>query len=149
MSLKKHLSIRKIFFLLALSFTVFSYSSAYSLEKVRTYSILYVIFSVMLFTIGILKKMVLKLKQMVSIRCSDYSGCCCKAVDMTLGAPPAVLGGKAKFKDCWYGSEEAVIHELIGRKDFVNKVKKDKSALKGKIFVTTLSTGHFMIRWLR
>ena len=67
--------------------------------------------------------------------------------DMTfLGAPPAVLGGPAMgLKTVGMVYEERAIHELIGRPDFVAAVKKNKNKLKGaKIFVTTLSTGHFM-----
>lgn len=69
-------------------------------------------------------------------------------VDMAfLGAPPAVIGG-ANLGLMIVGVvvEEAPYHQLIGRPDYVAKVKSGGgAALKGaKIFVTTLSTGHFM-----
>lgn len=69
-------------------------------------------------------------------------------VDMAfLGAPPAVIGG-ASLGLVTVGMvvEEAPYHQLIGRADFVAKVRSGGSAaLKGaKIFVTTLSTGHYM-----
>lgn len=69
------------------------------------------------------------------------------AWDMTfLGAPPTTLGGpKLGLMTVGMVAEEAGMHQLIGRPDFVAKVKKDPQALKGaKIFVTTLSTGDYM-----
>ena len=150
MFLYKHLIMRKIFFLIVLSFTVFSYSSAYSLEKVRTYSIpFYTGFSVYVADqMGFFEKNGIETEpKWFPSGAPIVQAAAAKQWDMTfLGAPPAVLGGpKLNLKTVGMVVEEAAIHELIGRKDFVNKVKKDKSALKGaKIFVTTLSTGHFM-----
>ncbi|HEC90466.1 MAG TPA: hypothetical protein ENI55_02245, partial [Alphaproteobacteria bacterium] len=69
------------------------------------------------------------------------------AWDLTfLGAPPMTLGGpKLGLKTIGMVAEEAGMHELIGRPAFVAKVKKNHQALKGaKIFVTMLSTGHYM-----
>jgi ABC-type nitrate/sulfonate/bicarbonate transport system substrate-binding protein len=69
------------------------------------------------------------------------------AWDMTfLGAPPMTLGGpKLGLKTVGMVAEEAGMHQLIGRPDFVAKVKKNHQALRGaKIFVTMLSTGHYM-----
>ncbi len=64
-----------------------------------------------------------------------------------LGAPPTTLGGpKLGLITVGMVAEEAGMHELIGRPDFVAKVMADPAALKGaKIFVTTLSTGHYMV----
>lgn len=71
-----------------------------------------------------------------------------KEVDMAfLGAPPAVVGGATLgLTTVGVVIEEAKYHQLIGRPDFVDKVEKTgAAALKGaKIFVTTLSTGHYM-----
>lgn len=63
-----------------------------------------------------------------------------------LGAPPAVIGASSLgMVTVGMPYEEAPTHELFGRADFVAKVQANHAALKGaKIFVTTLSTGHFM-----
>lgn len=63
-----------------------------------------------------------------------------------LGAPPAVIGASTLgVITIGMNYEEAEQHELIGRPDFVAAVKADPQKLKGaKIFVTTLSTGHYM-----
>lgn len=63
-----------------------------------------------------------------------------------LGAPPTVLASpQLGLVTVGMVAEEGSMHELIGRPDFVEKVKADRSALKGaRIFVTTLSTGHYM-----
>ena len=69
------------------------------------------------------------------------------AWDMTfLGAPPTTLGGpKLGLMTVGMVAEEAGMHQLIGRPEFVTKIKKNPMSLKGKkIFVTTLSTGHYM-----
>lgn len=63
-----------------------------------------------------------------------------------IGLPPTVQGYKLGLVIAGVISEEAVIHQLIARPDFVEKVKKNPAALKGtKVFVTTGSTGHFMV----
>jgi sulfonate transport system substrate-binding protein len=70
-----------------------------------------------------------------------------KQWDITfLGAPPATLAGpKLGLITIGFVTEEAGIHQLIGRPDGVAAVKKDPMAIKGKkIFVTTVSTGHYM-----
>lgn len=64
-----------------------------------------------------------------------------------LGAPPTVIGGPTLgLVTIGMIVEEADIHQLVGRPEFIAKAKANpKEALKGaKIFVTTLSTGHFM-----
>ncbi|WP_161495903.1 ABC transporter substrate-binding protein [Bradyrhizobium japonicum] len=63
-----------------------------------------------------------------------------------LGAPPAVIGASALgVITIGMNYEEAAEHELIGRPDYVAAVQADPQKLKGaKIFVTTLSTGHYM-----
>lgn len=71
-----------------------------------------------------------------------------KEWDMTfLGAPPAVLAGPSLgLVTVGMVAEEGSMHELIGRPEFVAAVRKDPAKLKGaKIFVTTLSTGHYMV----
>lgn len=70
-----------------------------------------------------------------------------KQWDITfLGAPPATLAGpKLGLVTIGFVTEEAGIHQLIGRPDGVAAVKADANAIKGKqIFVTTVSTGHYM-----
>lgn len=64
-----------------------------------------------------------------------------------LGAPPVTLAGpKLGLQTISMVQEGAGIHRLIGRPDFVAKAKKDPKAIKGsKVFVTTLSTGHYMV----
>jgi NitT/TauT family transport system substrate-binding protein len=61
-------------------------------------------------------------------------------------APPAVIGASSlglNTKGMPY--EESPTHLLIGRPDYVAKVRANHDAMKGaKIFVTTLSTGHYM-----
>ncbi len=67
--------------------------------------------------------------------------------DMTfLGAPPAVLGGPTLgLITVGMVVEEAAIHQLIGRAPYVEQARADPARLRGaRIFVTTLSTGHFM-----
>lgn len=62
-----------------------------------------------------------------------------------LGAPPLVQGSKLGLITVGAISEEASIHQLVGRPEFIAQVKADPSKLKGiSIFVTTASTGHFM-----
>lgn len=63
-----------------------------------------------------------------------------------LGAPPAVIGASTLgMITIGMPYEEAPTHQLFGRPDYVAKVQANHAALKGaKIFVTTLSTGHFM-----
>ncbi len=71
-----------------------------------------------------------------------------KEWDITfLGAPPTVLAGPSLgLVTVGMVAEEGSMHELIGRPDFVAQAKKDPAKLKGaKIFVTTLSTGHYMV----
>ena len=63
-----------------------------------------------------------------------------------LGAPPAVIGASS-LGVITIGMlyEEAEVHELVGRPDYVAAVQADPQKLKGaKVFVTTLSTGHYM-----
>lgn len=64
-----------------------------------------------------------------------------------LGAPPAVIGGSSLgMVTIGLIYDEASQHKLIGRPDFVAKVLANPASLKGaKIFVTTLSTGHYMV----
>lgn len=63
-----------------------------------------------------------------------------------IGAPPAIQGYKLGLIFAGVISEEAVIHQLIGRPDFVEGAKKDPSKIKGsKVFITTASTGHYMV----
>lgn len=64
-----------------------------------------------------------------------------------LGAPPTVLAGpNLGLVTVGMVAEEGLMHEIIGRPDYVAAVKKDPTKLKGaKIFVTTLSTGHYMV----
>lgn len=62
-----------------------------------------------------------------------------------IGAPPTVQGYKLGLIVAGVISEEAIIHQLIGRADWVEAAKKDPAKIKGaKVFVTTASTGHFM-----
>ena len=63
-----------------------------------------------------------------------------------IGLPPTVQGYKLGLIIAGVISEEAVIHQLIGRPDYVEKMKKNPAQLKGaRVFVTTGSTGHFMV----
>jgi NitT/TauT family transport system substrate-binding protein len=63
-----------------------------------------------------------------------------------IGLPPTVQGVKLGLIIAGAISEEAIIQEMIGRPDYVAAVEKDPSKLKGaKIFITTASTGHYMI----
>jgi len=63
-----------------------------------------------------------------------------------IGAPPTIQGYKLGLIIAGVISEEAVIHQLIGRPDYVEAAKKDPSKIKGaKIFITTASTGHYMV----
>ncbi len=69
------------------------------------------------------------------------------AWDITfLGAPPAALGGpKLGLITIGMIVEDAGTQELIGRPDFVAKIKKSPQALRGaSIFVTSLSVGDYM-----
>jgi ABC-type nitrate/sulfonate/bicarbonate transport system substrate-binding protein len=63
-----------------------------------------------------------------------------------LGAPPAVIGATTLgMVTIGVLYDESVQHKLIGRPDFVAQVEADPQRLKGaKIFVTTLSTGHYV-----
>lgn len=62
-----------------------------------------------------------------------------------LGAPPVVIGTKP-LDILTIGVVTDDAHELIGRPDYVTAALADHSKLKGaKIFVTTLSTGHYMV----
>lgn len=64
-----------------------------------------------------------------------------------LGAPPATLAGpQLGLVTIGVVQEGADIHRLVGRPGYVSKIQADPSAMKGaKIFVTTLSTGHYML----
>ena len=63
-----------------------------------------------------------------------------------IGLPPTVQGFKLGLIIAGVISEEAVIHQLIGRPDYVDRMKKNPASLRGaKVFVTTASTGHFMV----
>lgn len=63
-----------------------------------------------------------------------------------IGLPPTVQGVKLGLIIAGVISEEAVIHQLIGRPDYVASVQKEPAKLKGaKIFITTASTGHYMV----
>jgi ABC-type nitrate/sulfonate/bicarbonate transport system substrate-binding protein len=63
-----------------------------------------------------------------------------------IGAPPTIQGYKLGLIIAGVISEEAVIHQLIGRPDWVEAAKKDPAKIKGsKVFITTASTGHFMV----
>ena len=63
-----------------------------------------------------------------------------------IGLPPTVQGFKLGLIIAGVISEEAVIHQLIGRPDYVEKLNKNPALLKGaRVFVTTASTGHFMV----
>lgn len=64
-----------------------------------------------------------------------------------LGAPPVTLAGpKLGLQTISVVQEGAAIHRLIGRPDLVSMAKDDPASIKGKkIFVTTLSTGHYMV----
>ena len=71
-----------------------------------------------------------------------------KQWDITfLGAPPATLAGpQLGLVTIGVVQEGANIHRLVGRPDYVAKIKADPATLKGaKVFVTTLSTGHYMV----
>ena len=63
-----------------------------------------------------------------------------------IGAPPAVIGASSLgLITIGMPYEESPTHKLYGRPDYVAKVRANHDALKGaKIFVTTLSTGHYM-----
>ena len=62
-----------------------------------------------------------------------------------IGLPPTVQGVKLGLIIAGVISEEAVIHQLIGRPDYVDALHKEPTKLKGaKIFITTASTGHYM-----
>lgn len=63
-----------------------------------------------------------------------------------LGAPPMVVGGPALgLVTVGMIAEEGGMHELIGRPAYVDAAKADPNKLRGaRIFVTTLSTGHYM-----
>ncbi len=64
-----------------------------------------------------------------------------------LGAPPAVIGASSLgLIIVGMIMDEGRYHELIGRPDYVASVEADHKRLDGaKIFVTTLSTGHYMV----
>ena len=63
-----------------------------------------------------------------------------------IGLPPTVQGVKLGLVIAGVISEEAVIHQLIGRPDYVAAMAKEPAKLKGaKIFITTASTGHYMV----
>lgn len=63
-----------------------------------------------------------------------------------IGAPPTIQGYKLNLVIAGVISEEAVMHQLIGRPDYVEAAKKDPSKIKGaKVFITTASTGHYMV----
>lgn len=64
-----------------------------------------------------------------------------------LGAPPAVIGGSALgIVTIGQIYDEAPWHQIYGRPDYVAKALANPASLKGaKIFVTTLSTGHYMV----
>lgn len=63
-----------------------------------------------------------------------------------IGAPPFMQGLKLGLKAAGVISEEAVIHELIVRPDFYEAAKKDLTKMRGaKVFITTASTGHYMV----
>ncbi len=63
-----------------------------------------------------------------------------------IGAPPTIQGYKLGLIIAGVISEEAVMHQLIGRPDWVDAAKKNPSKVKGtKVFITTASTGHFMV----
>jgi len=64
-----------------------------------------------------------------------------------LGAPPVTLAGpKLGLITIGVVQEGANIHRLVGRSDFVAKAKANPSSIKGaKMFVTTMSTGHYMV----
>jgi NitT/TauT family transport system substrate-binding protein len=64
-----------------------------------------------------------------------------------VGAPSAVIGGATRgVITIGVIYDEASEHRLYGRPDYVAKVMADPAALKGaRIFVTTLSTGHYML----
>ncbi len=63
-----------------------------------------------------------------------------------IGLPPTVQGVKLGLIIAGVISEEAVIHQLIGRPDYIATVQKEPAKLKGaKIFITTASTGHYMV----
>lgn len=63
-----------------------------------------------------------------------------------LGAPPTVLGGPALgLMTVGMIAEEGSMHELIGRPDFVAAARENPDSLRGaQVFVTTMSTGHYM-----
>lgn len=63
-----------------------------------------------------------------------------------IGLPPTVQGVKLGLIIAGVISEEAVIHQLVGRPDYVAAMAKEPAKLKGaKIFITTASTGHYMV----
>lgn len=123
---------------------------AMALEKMRTYSIpFYTGFSVYVADqMGLFKKHGLDTQpKWFQSGAPIIQAAAAKEWDMTfLGAPPAVLGGPTlKLVTVGMVIEEAAIHQLIGRPSFVKGVQADPAKLKGaKLFVTTLSTGHYM-----
>ncbi len=64
-----------------------------------------------------------------------------------LGAPPAVIGATSLgMITIGMIYNEAAQHMLIGRPDYVAAALANPASMKGaKVFVTTLSTGHFMV----
>jgi len=130
--------------------SLFGTVSASALETVRTYSIpFYTGFSVYVADqLGLFEKHGIDTEpKWFPSGAPIIQAAAAKQWDMTfLGAPPAVLGGPTLgLKTVGMVVEEAPIHQLLGRPDFVEKVQADATALKGaRAFVTTLSTGHFM-----
>ena len=142
---------RALFAAAVISVGIFStVNSAKALEKVRTDSIT----AYTGFTIYAAKELGLFKKYGIDTDPKWYpsgapiiQAAAANAWDITfLGAPPAALGGpKLGLVTVGMIVEDAGTQELIGRPDFVAKIKKNPQALRGaKIFVTSLSVGDYM-----
>jgi sulfonate transport system substrate-binding protein len=142
---------RKIIsFLMCFSLTIAATVGAQQLEKVRTNSIsFYTGFSIYVADqMGFFKKYGIDTEpKWFPSGAPIIQGAASGQWDMTfLGAPPAVLGGpQLKLLTVGVVLEEAPTHILVGRADFVASAKADPGKVRNaQIFVTTLSTGHYM-----
>jgi len=129
---------------------ILSGSGAAALETVRTYSIpFYTGFSIFVADqLGLFEKHGIRTEpQWFPSGAPIIQAAAANQWDMTfLGAPPAVLGGPTLgLVTVGMVVEEAPIHQLVARPALAAEVRANPEALRGKsVFVTTLSTGHFM-----